>query len=323
MNNISFSPSRVAGHPFLIIGWREGGETVCRRMTISTRLHKQIREIAETHLASLDSSTEREYEPSAALERDEQYFSVPVSTIPKRATRDGYCEASLLTQLRSVGDMEIANSQELKEKVLLFYAFTFQQDSGSEWLTFIRKVNPTSYFRAGKVWCTVDEGLKKLSKSPTFAFDNIIDLLFDKKVIYASAPVPLKQLFTEVNLSAINVPGYVDEFVLSLPAGIKISEDSANRISKLATAKVSFVSRVHGLSARLAEISQDRELTAESFVNAIDDDETVDRIIQGNEIVLDTDDSVEVFLDAVEGRFFRDGWTSERRRADRYSTRRS
>lgn len=319
--NRSFSPERVAGDPFLVVGWREGGETVCRKMSINQKLHKRIRGIAESHLSSLDSSVERRYEPSAALERNEQHFSVPLSSIPKRVTEDGDREASLLTQLRSVAMMETAGSGELEDKVLLFYAFSFQQDSNADWLTFIRKINPTSYFRAGRIWCTVDEGLKKLEESPTFAFDNVIDLLFDKDIIYASAPVPLKQLFTEVNLSAINVPEYVDEFVSSLPSGIRISDDSANRIAALATRKTSFVSRVHGLSARLAEISQVKELTAASFVDAIDDDETVKKIISGSEIVLDSDGSVETFLDAVEGRFFRDGWTSERRRADRYSSR--
>lgn len=317
----SFSPERVAGNPFLVVGWRDGGETVCRKMSIYQKLHARIREIAESHLRSLDSSVERSYEPSAALERNEQYFSVPLSSIPKRATDDGDREASLLTQLRSVATMETAGSGELEGKVLLFYAFSFQQETNSDWLTFIRKINPTSYFRAGRVWCTVDEGLKKLEKSPTFAFDNMVDLLFDKNIIYASAPVPLKQLFTEVNLSAINVPEYVSEFVSSLPSGIKISNDSADRITALAKRKTSFVSRVHGLSARLAEISQVKELTADSFVDAIDDDETVKKIISGSEIVLDTDASVETFLDAVEGRFFRDGWTSERRRADRFSSR--
>lgn len=316
-----FDPERVSRDPFLVLGWREGKEITCRRLAIDSELFEDIRTIAQDHLQILSEAEERRYEPSAALERGEEYFLVPKNVIPSRPSEDGEKPASLLNQLNSVADIETVTPRELEEKTIIFYAFVFQQDNLTSWLSFVRKINPMNFFRARRWWCTTEAGLKKLRASPTFAFDNTFDLVIDSDQIYATSEVALKQLFTEVNLSAINVDDYVSNFVATLPASIMMTEESQDQLAQLARRKTSFVSRVYALENRLREISQVTDFSAELIIEAIDDDDLGDDLIVDNEIVLESERHAQVFLDAIEGRFFRDGLTQHRRRADRISSR--
>lgn len=316
-----FDAKRTATDPFLVVGWREKGEITCRKMSIKDTLFDDIRSIASAHLEMLATSTQRDYEPSAAIEKGEEYFLVPTNVIPTKPTQDGEQVASLLRQLHAIQTMPVASTTDLEDRTLLFYAFAFQQDATDEWLTFVRKVNPTSYFRAGRWWCTTEMGLKKLEVRPTFAFDNTFDLVVDGDNIYAVSAAAVRQLFTEVKLSTIYVKEYVNDFVQSLPDNVYLSQDSEEVLVDLAQRKVSFVSRVYGLANRLAEISEFSEFSASAIKEAIDDDEIVPDLISGDEIILATEDHAKAFLDAVEGRFFRDFWTQRPRRADSYSSR--
>lgn len=314
-------PSQIDADPFLIVGWRKGGSIECRKMAINRGLFDDIRMIVEKHLEFLGSADERPYEPAASLEQGEEYFHVPIESIPTHETDDGPEQASLLSQLQAIGRLPVATPDDLDKKTLLFYAFSFQQGPTEQWLTFLRKVNPTSFFRARRWWCTTEIGLTRLETRPTFAFDDTFDLLLAGDRILASSQVALKHLFTEVNLSAIDVDKYVDSFVSSLPVKVTINDSSKMSLINLARRKTSFVSRVYGLAHRLEEISAVSEFTAETFVAAIDDDEVSSELVSGNEIVLDTEKHAQAFIDAVEGRYFRDGWTQVRRRADRFSSR--
>jgi hypothetical protein len=355
---------QVAGHaawravdlsrdPHLVLGKRRGRGIEGLRVEVHRDLFEDMRLVCSASLDAIFSSTGRQYEPYAELERGEEYFELAVADIPQSppsarrasstvggaeedkvtipdtatvgqaaSTAAGGREtaAALLATLQEPGRLRVIDSDEFLNLSPLFYSVCWQQD-GRSWVSFIRKTNPRQFFKAGRRWWQYGDTLKRIPQEPTFVFEQQMDLIVSAERIVAFSATALKDLFTDVGLAQTEVPRYVSAASDLIHEEVPLSGRSVEALNAVGKRKVSVASRLFGLAARIAELKEHGVLTSDRYREIAQDDERAASLLD-HAGTFDFDESdAEVFLDVIEGRYFEDDWTGSPRRADRFSHR--
>jgi hypothetical protein len=118
-----------------------------------------------------------------------------------------------------------------------------------------------------------------------------------------------------------DVPRYVADVSSKLQDSLPLSPKSAAALSSRAGARVSLARRIYALPQRLEQLSTAGKLDPVVLRDLASADGDIARICDAEGGFDFQDADVEIFLDTIEGRFFDEAWTGEKRRADRFSTR--
>lgn len=321
------------GTPHLVLGRRRGRRDMeAVRVVLHEDLHESLWELCVNALGRTQTGRVRSYEPNAELELGEEYFLLDLDEIPEQpqsssstrgasqAIEDGNQDrtAALLRVLRDVGVLEILDPRQLPGfATVLFYSIAWQQPDDS-WVHFIRKANPRLIFKPGLNWLGFGDTLKKIA-DPAMVIDDLVDMILTADHLAAFSGQHLKTLFTDVHIVLRDVPKYVETVANILDSeSIGITDDAKSALLAAAKDRVSFAGRLYRLQERLLEIKLDLENLGRILdLHTIDIEDLVDD--QGR-LHFDKQQA-ELFLDVLDGRLFKDDWTGELRRADRYSRR--
>ncbi|MGW4640922.1 hypothetical protein ACWEN6_20495 [Sphaerisporangium sp. NPDC004334] len=328
-SNVSFD-----GTPHLVLG-RRSGKRDMEAVTIDLHedVHEPLWEVCVNALGRITNGRARPYEPNAHLEPTEEYFLLDFDDIPEqpdipspsRKAKEAASEdenpdrtAALLRSLRDVAVLESYNPQRLPEFTpVLYYSISWQQRDES-WAHFIRKANPRQMFKPGRRWFGYGDTLKRIA-DPAMMIDDSVDMVLTSKHLAAFNGKHLKDLFTDVHIVMQNVPKYVNRVTEILDEdSIGITPRAKDALLAMATKRYSFAVRLYQLQERLLEIKLNLEkLSTVLDQHAID----MDNVINDDGQLDFGEKQVETFLDLVDGRFFKDDFTGEARRADRFSKR--
>ncbi|HEX4817677.1 MAG TPA: hypothetical protein VFV66_33475, partial [Nonomuraea sp.] len=193
-----------------------------------------------------------------------------------------------------------------------------RQQADETWVHFIRKTNPRSVFKPGLKWFGYGDTLKKI-EDPAMVIDDHVDLILTSDHLAAFRGQHLKTLFTDVHIVLQDVPKYVEAISKVLDEeSIGITGDAKEALLAASKRRVSFAARIYHLQERLSEIRLDLDrLGAVLDLHSID----ISSLLDGEGRLHFQEEQAGLFLDVLDGRFFKDDWTGEPRRADRYSRR--
>src|SRR4051794_12659572 len=110
----------------LVVGWRDRGAFRCMRIDLHQDVFADLEASCAPALAAVQSSEARAYEPFAALERGEQYFSFQL--VDGEAT--SHAESSLQAQVQGADQLEVLEADELRRHRILFYAIVWPRENG-------------------------------------------------------------------------------------------------------------------------------------------------------------------------------------------------
>lgn len=321
----------LSGDPHLVLGKRSGRSKMeAVDVPLHSDIHDAFRNVCSRAIERVCASTARPYEPTAEIERSEEYFVLRIDELPKRppikrpanakgeeaqnSEENPDRTASLVSTLRSTSRLQSIDAHRPPEFNALFYSIAWQQ-SGGGWVHFIRKSNPRQYFKPGRIWTQFGDALRRTA-DPAMAIDDEVDVIFTDEVLAGFSSVVVKNLFTDVHLVMRDVPQYVARVSKLLLKVLPLEAEAAAILEKVAHQKFSVASRLYSLPERLAVL----ELSCDRVREVLDAHQLdPDTLLSSNDTFSFGEENVGVFLDVLEGRIFADDWTGESRRADRFS----
>ncbi len=327
--------------PRLVLGGRpRKGRLGGQRVDVHEDVFADLRSVGETAYQLLAATTARAYDPNATLEVGEQHFLIPISELPKRALDKRVDEAiperqasrvppsgqsgtptdevsDLIEMIQGVDQLEAASRPQVRESEYLFYAICWPCPNG--FLGFVKKSNPRKALHAGRKFYKFEDTLKSVS-TPDLALDSDVDVIISPTLVAGFSAIPIKDLFADIRIVFDGVRTNVGAIQSDLENAIPLLDESAAALTNVGERKLSVARRIYHLPSRLSAIG----LTLEKFRSELTKQCVDESLLVDSDGQLDFGpDRVELFLDVVEGRFYRDGLGGEDRRADRFSRRRN
>ncbi|WP_206068649.1 hypothetical protein, partial [Nonomuraea composti] len=316
----------------LVLGRRQGSQQIATtRLPVDKDHHDWLRSVCAVAIERLISGSPRLYEPNAELEPRDEYFMLDVGSIPEQPVAQGKSgsdssaddgnpdrAAALIRSLRDISILNVMSAQDLPSfKPMLFYSISWQQNNDT-WIHFIRKANPRVAFKAGNRWFQYSGTLREIAE-PSMVLDDVVDVILTKDHMAAFHGTHLKNLLTDVRIVMQNVPQYVETIVKALKASdIGITENAQAALQAAAGRLYSFATRLFHLQDRLTQIQPDPAHFAKVLGTH---DIEVSAFINSDGLIDFDERQAGLFIDVIDGRLFRDDWTGEERRADRFSKR--
>ncbi|MGV1048846.1 MAG: hypothetical protein ACOYD4_10035 [Solirubrobacterales bacterium] len=322
----------LSGDPILLIGLRDKQRRLEGfRINVNQNLHDDLRRVAEDALARVRAMEAVPYTPYVGAE-DGEYLSLATEALvlPKTSggeTTKGQDEAVETATLVSM----IAQSDEAKE--MGAGQLTERLDAGDFYLQaiclegndgrvgFVTKAQKTQVLERSRIPLGKDDQsdqLKRISR-PELILETTAHAIVSSKEIAILNKTQFQFLVSDSTLIASHVPAQVAAINQAFTArGVAISGQTQAAILGKAAGSVRVAKRLDALAVRVGQLDisllengggfSAQDLTPSDFLND-----------QG-EIHCEAERVVEL-LDALEGRFFGDAFSAEKRRADNFRKR--
>jgi hypothetical protein len=314
-----------------MVGWRVGKAIEALPINLHVDTFSVLEKVAGDALARLSNSRGRPYEASSALEVGEEHYLIDITQLPAglgselpatglehSAAAELEIEptpAALMVALGNVAEAVPLSADRLENGNFLFYGISY--GSGADKVTFLRKHDPTLSLRRGFAVFAYGDSLKRISK-PDFVLEEDIDLIVTAKTIFAFSKTAFEMFMSDVRLALHQVPLLAEAVATSLQHTVPLGSEAKAAVSAVCSKSLSFAVRLRSLPARIAEVDLTSEKVRASMGSHGED---ASRLVDENGIFNFGEAEVATFLDVVEGRWFEDDFTKEKRRADRLSRR--
>jgi hypothetical protein len=306
----------LAGKPRLLLGWRPNpGRIVGGRVPLRDNVFESLQQVAITAMEQLAKGDRRPYEPNAILEDREEHFFIAANDLPKKGSDDLPEAADLIKLIEESDKVEAIQAGRLASGTFLFYAVVMPGSEGP--VGFVRKVDPAAELRKGLATFQFADALTRVTKPDLILYPGI-DLIVGPPGIAAFSKTALQTLLADVQVVLQDVPENVKRVSDTLHRTMPLSKGAADALRKYAYARPSAATRLRRLPDRLKAINLDLNKLRRSLKrHGIEAQMLVDT--KGNFAFGERE--VPVFLDVLEGRWFEDDFSPEKRRADRFSKR--
>ncbi|TFB67977.1 hypothetical protein E3N85_06250 [Cryobacterium sp. Hz9] len=222
---------------------------------------------------------------------------------------------ALMVALGAVAEAVPLSADRLAGGTFLFYGISY--GDGVDTVTFLRKHDPTQSLRRGFAVFSYGDTLKRISK-PDFVLENDVDLVITSTTIFAFNKVVFEMIMSDVRVALQQVPQLAESVASALSTAVPLDGRSQEAISLVCSKSVSLAVRLRSLPARIASAGLTPEKVRASMVSHGED---ASRLLDTDGTFNFGEDDVAAFLDVIEGRWFEDDFTAEKRRADRLSRR--
>lgn len=312
------------GDPRMLVGWREPYR---RLNALRVRLHQDVfSELANLCRPAVDrvqNYEERLFENFAALD-DNQYFwyshsDLPKHQLPKIPQEDASSieddTADLVRLIHTVDALEEATRDDINDAGFSFYSICWPHRNSM--MGFVSRTNPTSTLKPGHRYFQYGDTMK-VAKHPDFALKEGADLVIGAEGTAILTPYSFEMLLGDVGLSFSHTQKDIASIKMTLAQKIKMTSVAEEALLAEASRTRSNAKRIRLLSDRLAAINLNA-VTLRNYL--IKHDEDPNLVLDENDDLAFDQKGVNIFLDAVESRFFEDELGGEKRRADRFSKR--
>lgn len=317
------------GDPRMLVGWREPHR---RLNALRVKLHQDVfGELADLCRPAVDriqNYRERLFENFAALD-DYEYFwyshfdlpkhqlaKIPQARISQEKTPSIEDDtADLVRLIHSVDALEEATRDDINDAGFSFYSICWPHRNSM--MGFVSRTNPTSTLKPGHRYFQYGNTMRA-AEHPDFALKEGADLVIGAEGTAILAPYSFEILLGDVGLSFDHVKKDIATIKMALGKKIKMTSVAEEALLAESSRTRSNAKRIRLLSDRLAAIN----LNGVKLRNyLIKHDEDPDLVLDENDDLAFDQKGVNIFLDAVESRFFEDELGGEKRRADRFSKR--
>lgn len=321
----------LSGDPILIVGRRSKPRTLeAYVVDLHDETFPTMRDIATTTTAQLPGRDPLPWHPNADMVPGEQYLTIDINDLPSppgrtQTSSDGADlavppladAADLIRLVLAPGELDNLNPADLGQERFRFYAIAWEAGDNGEPVAFVSEYDPATVLRKASSYFRFDGALRN-AEAPDFALDDRADLIVTTSEVAILSPTTFDRLFADIRALLNDVPAYTSALKTTMTA-LPMSSGAEDAITAACASRPSYARQLQNLSASPS--------TSEITPNALRDalkrhgQNPAEFITKG---VLDIDvDQVSSFLDVAEGRWYEADFSSEPRRAARWSQRRS
>lgn len=315
----------LQGPPRMLVGWREPRRRLSAlRVKLRDDVWNDLAALCQPTVDQLQNYRERPFENFAALD-DGEYFWYAHSTLLRRESKDGFRDndptdaddtGDLVRLVKSADALTDASRDDLDEGGFTFYAICWPHRGSM--IGFVSRMNPVSTLNPGFRYFQYGDAMTSVNR-PDFALREGADLVIGADGTAILSPYSFDTLLGDVGVSFDNVRNDVAAVKTALAGRISLTQGAEEALLAEASRTRSNARRLRLLPVRLGTISLNASVLRKSLAtHGID----AELLLDENEQFAFDPQNVGVFLDAIEGRYFEDDLGDERRRADRYSSRR-
>jgi hypothetical protein len=306
--------------PRLLVGWREPHRRLdALRVKLHQDVFTQLAELCRPAVTKIQNYIERPYENFAELD-DEEYFWYPHALLPQNhshedAPTDEDDTADLVRLVKGVDGLPDATRDDLDDANYSFYSICWPHRDSM--IGFVSRMNPVATLKPGVRYFQYGDAMTTTGR-PDFALKDGSDLVIGADGTAILSPYSFQTLLGDVGISFDHVQKDMTIVRKVLAGTIGLTPGADEAILAEASRTRGMAKRLRLLPGRLEAISLDagslREILTKHNVDP-------DLILDDNDHFSFDQQHVAVFFDTIECRYFEDDLSSERRRADRYSTR--
>ncbi len=333
----SWVDMNLDGDPILVVGRRPAPKKLEGFVVdLQVDTFGAMRGIAQATIDEITHCEPVEWHPNAGIEEGEEYFSVNVEDLPspprtsRRARGDsGSVElpmkmppdpylrevAALLRIVLAPGELENLHPALLENGDFRFYAIVWEHGDGGRPVAFVSEYNPVQILRKAKYYFRYD-GTLQLTATPDFTLNEQSDLIITSDEIAALRATVFDHLFSDIRTLLNDVPANLTALKKAFNR-LPFSSESEKALEAVCATRPTFARRLQ----ELAHSGHGQDITLAKLHRALrrHAEEPTD-FIRGGKIEI-TRDEVGPFLDVLEGRWYEADFTSEPRRAARWSRR--
>jgi hypothetical protein len=337
--SLSWADLNLDGDPILVVGRRPAPKEL-EGFVVDLRVDTfgAMRDIAQTTIDEITRCEPIEWHPNAGIEEGEEYFSVNVGDLPPphRSSRkvrgdsvsaelplqgspDAYLPeaAALLQVVLTPGELENLDPGLLQNSDFRFYAIVWEEGDAGHPVAFVSEYNPVQILRKAKYFFRY-EGTLNLAAAPDFTLNEQSDMIITSDEIAALRGPAFDHLFSDIRALLNDVPANLAALKKSFNR-LPFSSESEKALEAVCAMRPTFARRLQELA--LSEHGKD--ITLAKLHRALKrHGEVPTDFIRGGQIEI-TRAEVGPFLDVLEGRWYEADFTSEPRRAARWSRRKS
>ena len=336
---MTWSDVTLSGDPLLVVGLRDKRRRLTgRRVNVDTTVHEDLRTVALSALERVQRMDPVPYTPYVDPEEGEYLTLDPTSLTPKPRTQrprgegesdvspaavpDAAAETAALVSMVEAADyLETIGAGQLSELPDDdFYAQAICLRSDDERIGFITRSNPRKVLKRSIIPLgRSDQGdrLKRIT-TPELVLESDVHAIVSPGAIAILNRTQFQFLVSDTTLIASHVPAQVRVIDAAFKAhGLKLSAATRAALQSAAERSQRIAKRLDVFAERIAEIDVQALLSGSGFT--AQDLEPEDFVKDG--VIECVDTRVPELLDALEGRFFSDAFSPEKRRADRFRRR--
>jgi hypothetical protein len=319
---------KLTGDPILVVGLRPKTKIIGYRVTVDNNLHPDLRKIADDALAIVRKRTAINYTPYVEPGDNEYLKLAPgaltitkTRTYPSGTTSQKQQTAGLLEIIQNADTLPPLGAKALTERLDEFVLQAVCLHSGTDVVGFVTKGNAGRVIKPSAISLGLDQNdrFKKISR-PEVILDGDTHAILAPGEIAILNVTQFQFLVGDIGLVEEYAPQQVKVISQSFKSrGVPLSASTAAALALKAKGSVQLAKRLDAFNERILILDVSRITNGKGFVQQ--GLTKADFVNNKGEIQCDDDRVVEL-LDALEGRYFDDGFSDEHRRADRFRKRR-
>jgi hypothetical protein len=336
---VTWSEVTLSGDPLLVVGLRDKRRRLTgRRVNVDATVYEELRTVAVSALERVQRMDPVAYTPYIDPEEGEYLALDPTSLTPKPLAKrqqgederdmsqtgvpDAAAETTALVSMVEAADyLETIGAGQLGELPDDdFYAQAICLRNGEERIGFVTRTNPRKVLKRSIIPLgRSDEGdrLKRIT-TPELVLESDVHAIVSPRAIAILNRTQFQFLVSDTTLISSHVPAQVQVIDAAFTAhGLQLSAATRAALQSAAERSPRIAKRLDVFAERIAQIDAQALLSGSGFT--AQDLEPEDFVKDG--VIECADDRVPELLDALEGRFFSDAFSPEKRRADRFRRR--
>jgi hypothetical protein len=322
-----------SAEPRLLVGGRlPSRRLAAKRLRLHEEVFSELAQMCQPAMRFVLDEPARSFQPFTELETGEEYLYLDIADLPKHPldvrAPDALVEqqegslpsgdpelADLVRLVRLVDGLDEIGADELRPTGLTFYAICWP--SVGSFVGFISKSNPTAVLRPGLRIFQYGDALRRV-QHPNVALTDRIDLVVGQKRVAILNLSAFTNLLADIRIAFEAVPEDLSATCAALATKIPMTPSAEASLRAESLRLPTLARRLHALPTRLAVVELNKQKLRRSMKRHGDDPSL---LLDANGMFSFKPEQVGLFLDVVEGRYFEDDLTGERRRADRFRRR--
>lgn len=319
---------KLTGDPILVVGLRPKTKIIGYRVTVDKNLHSDLRKIADDALAIVKNRTAIGYTPYVEP-GDNEYLELAPDTLtitktrtnPSGTTSQKQQTARLLEIIQNADTLPPLGAKALTERLDEFVLQAVCVHTGIDVVGFVTKGNAGRVIKRSAIplgFADDHDRFKKISRPEVILEGDTHAILAPSEIAILNA-TQFQFLVGDIGLVQEYAPAQVKVISQSFKSrGVPLNASTADALAVKAKSSVHLAKRLDAFNERILVLDVSRITNGRGFVQQ--GLKKADFVNSKGEIQCD-DDRVAELLDALEGRYFDDGFSEEHRRADRFRKR--
>ena len=318
----------LTGDPILVVGLRPKTKLVGYRVTVDKNVHPHLRKVADDAMALVKKLTAIDYTPYVEpgdgeyLKLDPSWLTVTKTrTNPSGTTSQKQQTAQLLQIIENADTLPPLGAKALTQRLDEFVLQAVCLHVGTDVVGFVTKGNAGRVIKRSAIPLGFDDNndrFKSVSRPEVILEGDSHAIMAPGEIAILNA-TQFQFLVGDIGLVEEYAPAQVKVIAQSFQSrGVPLSASTAAALAAKAKASKQLAKRLDAFNERVLRLDVARITDGKGFTHQ--GLKKADFVNKNGEIEC-ADGRVVELLDALEGRFFGDGFSDEQRRADRFRKR--